>query len=234
MVIRTNRTLLTRREAACLLGVSERRIGALRVSGHLESFSVGNGTLLTEDSVRRQLRWQGADGRPYSPHMAFAALYLLSGLGTPWLGRQQRYRLKGYLRLTDAENLTRLARRRAATVEYWCRDSHLGKVADLVRPSAATGELADAFQLTPTDVVEGYVTADALSDVARQCRLKQGTMPVRVRLRVAEDLPAGEGPMPLAVCAADLAESDDPREQRAGLATLQRLIDEYRSKERQA
>ncbi|KAA8820231.1 hypothetical protein EMO90_07015 [Bifidobacterium vespertilionis] len=119
-------------------------------------------------------------------------------------------------------------------VEYWCRDSNLAKVEALIRPSAATGALAASFQLTATNVVEGYVTADALDDVIRQCRLKQGTTPVRVRLHVTDGLPAGEGPMPLGVCAADLAESNDPRERRAGLETLQRLIDEYHRKEHQA
>ncbi|KFI51219.1 hypothetical protein [Bifidobacterium biavatii] len=158
---------------------------------------------------------------------------MLSGLDAPWLSRQQRYRLKGYLRQMDAENLTRLARRRATTVEYWCRDSNLAKVETLIHPSAATGTLADSFQLTATDVVEGYVTADALDDVIQQCRLKQGTTPVRVRLHITDNLPFGEGAMPLGVCAADLAESNDPRERRAGLKTLQQLIDDHHSKEHQ-
>ena len=33
---------------------------------------------------------------------------------------------------------------------------------------------------------------------------------------LADFLPAGQGPMPIGVCAADLAESNDPRERRAG------------------
>lgn len=233
VTIRTNRTLLTRREAALRLGVSERRVSALRAAGRLESLSAGGGSLVTEDSVRRQSQWQGADGRPYSPDMAFGALYMLSGLDAPWLGRQQRYRLKGYLRQMDAENLTRLTRRRAMMVEYWCRDSNLAKVKALIRPSAATGILAGMFQLTVTDVVEGYIAADALDDAVRQCRLKQGTTPVRVRLHVADSLPAGERTMSLGVCAADLAESNDPRERRAGLETLQQLIDDHHRKEHQ-
>ncbi|KFI93799.1 hypothetical protein BISA_1621 [Bifidobacterium saguini DSM 23967] len=165
--------------------------------------------------------------------MAFGALYMLSGLDAPWLGRQQRYRLKGYLRRTDAESLIRLTRQRATMVEYWCRDSNLAKVETLIRPSAATGALADSFQLTATDAVEGYVPAVALDDIVRQCRLKEGVTPVRVRLRITDNLPFGEGPMPLAVCAADLAESNDPRERRAGLETLQQMIDDHHRKEQQ-
>ncbi|KAB7790997.1 hypothetical protein F7D09_0543 [Bifidobacterium leontopitheci] len=165
--------------------------------------------------------------------MAIGALYMLSGLDASWLSRQQRYRLERYLERMNAENLTRLTRRRATMVEYWCRDSNLAKIETLIRPSAATGTLADLFRLTATDVVEGYVTADALNDAVRQCRLKQGTTPVRVRLRITDTLPAGEGPMPLGVCAADLAESNDPRERRAGLETLQQLIEDHHRKEHQ-
>ncbi|PJM76457.1 hypothetical protein CSQ86_09230 [Bifidobacterium felsineum] len=116
-------------------------------------------------------------------------------------------------------------------MEYWCRGSNLDKVTNLIRISAATGELADLFRLAAVDTVEGYVTASALEGIVRQCRLKQGTEPVRVRLHVANYLPAGEGPMPLGVCASDLAESNDPRERRAGLEAFQTLIDEYNSKE---
>ena len=44
---------------------------------------------------------------------------------------------------------------------------------------------------------------------------------------LADFLPAGQGPMPIGVCAADLAESNDPRERRAGLETLTELITAY-------
>lgn len=116
MAIRTNRTLLTRQEASRLLGVSERRVRALCAEGRLES--LGNGTLITEASVRRQARWRGADGRLYSRNIAVAALYMLSGVDAPWLRRQQRYRLREYLKRIDAENLTRLVRRRTTMIEY--------------------------------------------------------------------------------------------------------------------
>lgn len=233
MPIRTTHTLLTCHEAARRLGVSERRVNMLRESGDLASLSIEGLSLFTEESVHRQARWQGKAGRPYSPDMAFAALYLISGLDVPWISRQQRYRLGKYLGQVNAEDLVRLTRRRAAIHEFWCRDSLIGKVERLVRVSAATGDLAVLFQLTPTVVVEGYVASDQLDDVIRQCRLRQGDAPIRARLRAAGNLPDGEGPMPLGVCAADLAESGDPRERRAGLETLERLIHDYRSKEDQ-
>lgn len=231
MPIRTTRTLLTRKEASERLGVSERRIGALCASGDLTSFPVDGASLVTEDSVRRQMLWQGKGGRPYSSSMAFAALYALSGLETPWIDRQQRYRLGKYLRETDVQSLMGRVRRRAVMREFWCRDSLMGKVREQVRASAATGDLATGFQLMPTGMLEGYITSDKLDDVVRRCRLRQGDAPTKVRLRIADDLPEGMGSMPLGVCAADLAESSDPRERRAGLETLSRLIDEHRCKE---
>jgi excisionase family DNA binding protein len=234
MSIKTNSVLLTRREAARQLGVSDRRITALCEAGDLTSYaSGGKGVLIDADSVRRQARWAGNNGRPYSDRMAFAALYLISGEPVPWIGRQQRYRVKGYLRDIDAENLTRRTFRRARAVEYWCRDSLLVKIGERIRISAATGELADIFQLTGVDLIEGYIASDKLERFALDCRLKRDAMPVRVRLRAADFLPDGEGPMPVGVCAADLAESDDPRERRAGLEKLGQLLEEFNSKEKQ-
>ena len=215
------------------LDVSERRIVALCHAGELETFTLDSGAILiAEDSVRRQMRWRGKDGRPYAPDMAFAALYLLSGNAVPWIGRQQRYRLNNYLRATDAENLTRLTRRRAQVAEYWCRDSMLDSVATIVRPSAATGALAESFHLVPLNVVEGYIRYGDWKDIVRKCRLRREATPIKVRLHVSEALPDGDGPMPIGVCAADLAESLNPRERRAGLETLDRLIAEFNDAER--
>ena len=225
MSIRTTSTLLTRQEAAQRLQVSERRISALCEAGDLVAFTDGRkGVLITDDSVLRCARWTGTAGRPYSERMAFAALYMISDEPAPWISPQQRYRLRGYLQDIDAENLTRLTRRRAKTSEYWCRDSMRKKAEEMIRACAATGELADEFQLARTGLVEGYVLADRYEQLVRNCRLKQGAAPVGVRLRVADFIPDGQGPMPIGVCAADLAESTDPRERRAGLTKLSELL----------
>lgn len=47
-------------------------------------------------------------------------------------------------------------------------------------------------------------------------RAGASTRPPAESRHLADFLPAGQGPMPIGVCAADLAESNDPRERRAG------------------
>ncbi|MCI1211569.1 MAG: helix-turn-helix domain-containing protein [Bifidobacterium tibiigranuli] len=229
MAIRTDNTLLTKQEAAIELGVSERRIMALRKSGDITSFASGRrGILVTADSVQRYARFSGKGGRPYSEHMAFGALYMISGEAVPWLSAQQRYRLKHYLRDVSAEDLTNLTRRRAKFQEYWCRASLLETVRTQMRVSAATGQLASSFQLAPNNVIEGYANQETADYLVAKYRLKLNASPVMVRLRISEKLPSGEGAMPIGVCAADLAQSEDPRERRAGLETLTRLLASFR------
>ena len=107
MVIRTDSTLFTQQEAARELGVSERRITALRQSGDITSFASGSRSILiTADSVRRYAQFSRRGGRLYSTQMAFGALYLISGETIPWLSAQQHYRLKQYLRNVNAERIS--------------------------------------------------------------------------------------------------------------------------------
>ncbi|MEE8667549.1 MAG: helix-turn-helix domain-containing protein [Bifidobacterium mongoliense] len=238
MAIHTNRTLLTQQEAAKALGVGVRRITDLRRAGDLDSLHGEAGRyLIVADSVRRYALVAGRGGRPYSPQMAFAALYLISGEPVPWLDAQRRYRLKRYLRETETADLVRLTRRRAQTREYWCRDSLMDKVRESIRISGATGRLADLFHLAPGTIVEGYADVPTAKQVIHDCRLRLGGEPTGVRLRTAVALPAHDGndgspAMPLGVCAADLAESDDPRERRAGVETLGRLLAAFKDESR--
>lgn len=231
MVIRSAEPLLTQQEAAQRLAVSERRITALRKNGDLTAYMDGHGgTLITMESVLRYQRWAGRGGRPYSAHMAFAALYLISGEAAPWITRQERYRLNGYLRAITADDIARLTRRRARTHGYWCPEVKLPQVRACIRASAATGDLADRFQLTRITTVEGYLPETAVDDVIGRYRLRRNTGQVNVRLHEARFLPEGRGAMPQGVCAADLSESNDPRERRAGLTILGELIDNFNRK----
>ena len=238
MAIHTNHTLLTQREAAEALGVSTRRITDLRRSGDLDSLDEGaDRVLILADSVRRYALLAGKGGRPYSPQMAFGALYLISGKSVPWLDAQRRYRLGQYVRGAGAMDLVRLTRRRAQMREYWCRDSLKGKVRESIRISGATGQLSGLFHLMPGTIIEGYADLPTTRQVIRDCRLRLGAEPTGVRLRTAVALPTHDGlddltPMPIGVCAADLAESDDPRERRAGVETLGRLLAAFKDESR--
>ncbi|KAE8126242.1 hypothetical protein DDE84_07280 [Bifidobacterium tibiigranuli] len=160
--------------------------------------------------------------------MAFGALYLISGEVASWLSAQQRYRLRQYLRNVNAENLVRLTRRRAKLQEYWCRASLLETVRTQIRISAATDHLASKFHLASSTLIEGYANQETAEYLVAKYRLKLNAAPVMVRLRISEKLPSSEGDMPIGVCAADLAESEDPRERRAGLETLTGLLASFK------
>lgn len=229
MAIQYEKLLFTRREVAQRLGVSVRRVNALQQAGDFDAVDAGNGTtLFTAHSVSRYARFGNAGGRPYAPVTAFGALYELSGVSTSWLSSQRRYRIRQYLASATAKSLVRLTRRRAKVKEYWVRDIRLSKVQQAIRISAGTAELAEKFHLAETDFVEGYISSDAEQGVVNGFRLRSDTSLVKVRLHVANSLPKGEGAMPIAVCAADLAESDDERERYAGLEMLTKLLDDYR------
>lgn len=220
--------LLTRHEAAQKLGVSERRISALCHSGDLRTVATGGREIMiAAESVRKYSRWNSRKGRPYSAEMAFAVLYLLSGLDAPWLDAQQRYRARRYLSSASAEDVIWMCRKRATVVEYWAREVRLDDISQRIRISAGTGASAADFDLAETDFVEGYVAADTVESVVGECRMRRNVTPIRVRLRIADFLPEGEGAMPIAVCAADLAESDDERERYAGLQKLTAVLEEF-------
>lgn len=126
---------------------------------------MGNGTLVIDDSVRSQARARCGRASVFAGH-GLVALYVLSVLEAPWLGRQQHC-LRHYLGQADAKSLTRLTRRRTTTVEYWCRIPISSRSIDSTRPSVVTGVLTCAFQPATTDAKEVYVIADAMDDVAR-------------------------------------------------------------------
>ena len=80
-------------------------------------------------------------------------------------------------------------------------------------------------------VIEGYTNQETADYLVAKYRLKLNASPVMVRLRISEKVPSSEGAMPIGVCAADLAESEDPRERRAGLETLTRLLANFKEKD---
>ena len=118
--------------------------------------------------------------------------------------------------------------------------------------SAATGNMHSQFQLTQTEKIEGYVSSNNLGDLINKFHLKNSengadSSIINVKLRVIEDSEvfdfisqnvsshitedtqesSTKSFMPIAVCAADLAESLDIRERQAGLNKLSELLNEY-------
>ena len=253
MSIFVNDTLLTREEAAAKLAVSTQRISTLCSNHLLTTYAFGSRKILISlDSVNRYKQQNSKSGRAYAPSLAFAALFMLSGCEVSWINRQQKYRIETYLQSITPQELVNRSKNRAKTMEYWCRKSRLAELSKHLILSAATGNMHTQFQLTQTDEIEGYVSSNNLGDLINKFHLKKSedgadSSIINVRLHVIEDSEvfdfirqnvsshitegtqesSAKSFMPIAVCAADLAESLDVRERQAGLNILSKLITEY-------
>lgn len=253
MSIFVNDTLLTREEAAAKLAVSTQRVSTLCSNHLLTTYTFGSRKILISlDSVNRYKQQNYKSGRAYAPSLAFAALFMLSGCEVSWINRQQKYRIEAYLRSITPQELVNRSKNRAKTIEYWCRKSRLAELSNHLILSAATGNMSSQFQLIKTDKIEGYVSSNNLVDLINKFHLKKSedgadSSIINVRLRVIEDSDVFDfirqnvssriteetratptkSFMPIAVCAADLAESLDVRERQAGLNMLSKLITEY-------
>lgn len=253
MSIFVNDTLLTRAEAAAKLAVSTQRVSALCSNHLLTTYTFGSRKILISlDSVNRYKQQNSKSGRAYAPSSAFAALFMLNGCKVSWINRQQKHRIEAYLRSIGPQELVSRSKNRAKTMEYWCRKSRLAELSDNLILSAATGNMHSQFQLTQTDKIEGYISSIKLEDLINKFHLKNkedgvDSSIINVKLRVIEDskvfdfisqnvssrinedaqVTSAKSFMPIAVCAADLAESIDVRERQAGLNILSKLITEY-------
>lgn len=229
MAIETAETLLTTQEAAEKLGVGDRRIRSL-VSQHLlNAVKEGDRLYITNESVRRLNHVDRKRGRTFSPRIAFASLYMISGESVNWLSASEKYQLKKRLTTLNATDLVSLCRNRARLCSMWCRENRLEKVTQEIRLSAGTGELAAEFNLTETSDVEGYLLESDLQRIVEQAKLRSDFQPANVRLHVSSYIPNGSGNMPIGVCSADLADSLDVRECGAGFDKLTQLLSRFQS-----
>ncbi|WP_427876928.1 helix-turn-helix domain-containing protein [Gardnerella sp. 2492-Sm] len=253
MSIFVNDTLLTREEASAQLAVSTQRVSALCSNHLLTTYTFGSRKILISlNSVNRYKQQNYKSGRAYAPSLAFAALFMLSSCEVSWINRQQKYRIEAYLRSITPQELVNRSKNRAKTMEYWCRKSRLVELSKHLILSAATGNMRSQFQLTQSDKIEGYVSNNNLGDLINKFHLKNkedgvDSSIINVKLRVIEDskvfdfisqnvssritedtqVTSAKSFMPIAVCAADLAESLDVRERQAGLNKLSELLTEY-------
>lgn len=254
MPIFVDDTLLTREETATLLGVSAQRVSALCAKGLLTAYTFGRRQIfIALDSVKRYKQCRSQNGRAYEPSLSFAALFMLSGYEVSWINKQQKDRIRAYLCATHAQELVNRTKTRANMVEYWCRATRLADLSEHLMLSAATGEMSSQFQLTcDINKVEGYINKRNVELLIRKFHLKsreEGAYSsiTNVKLRIvqdssifecikskdyfniAENLKAtgADVCMPIAVCAADLAESLDVRERNAGLNKLTELLEQY-------
>lgn len=220
---------MTTTQASEASGLTAHRIGCLVRAGEIDAMKSGNTLLVDATSLQAYAKANKGRGRPMDARTAYGALWLLSGLDADWLSYAQARRLRIRLRSCSAEELSWQLRKRAQTRRYRASGSFLTGISDsLVLSGASSGLLGD-FGLLKTDgTVEGYCREEDIGRLEKNFFLAKDTHG-NVAARVASWLPeAPDGEMPIAVVAADLAQSLDAREREAGFDILRRLLDEHR------
>lgn len=221
-------TEMTTTVAAERLGVSQRQVQRLiEAHGLPATRTAGDAWVVNALAVNAMARTRPARGRPWSPATAWAALWGLSELEVDWLDRRTMRRLDGRLASIDAEELVHATRRRAIVGRYRASESFLADLNALVIRSGARAMERSRFG-TDDDLgrVEGYCTAEAADRLARDFNLvedPQGNVTLRV-VAMPSTVIEGRDVMPVAVIAADLAESLEVRDRSAGLRVLEDLL----------
>ncbi|MFR0589663.1 hypothetical protein ACLUWX_06855 [Bifidobacterium apri] len=156
------------------------------------------------------------------------ALFLISDEPAEWLTPQQRYRLKRYILGADAQSLVSRVRDRARTLDLFAAPPALDAVRENIHISGACEQHAEQFMLIPQKILDGYTSETTFRQLLRHHPLMEDHSTTTLRLHLTDCLPQRPEPMPIGVCAADLAVSADPRESQAGLHMIDKLLAIYR------
>lgn len=199
-------------EAAERLGVIPQRVRALARDGKLDAIRTEGVWLIDADSLAKrvllaELGVAASSARPWSQPMAWAAMRALDDDEAllPDLDRKARYRLRQRLDNPDPARLLSAVRNRARVLRASVHPSRTARLRDLVVPSGITGAGIHGLGLTGDDAVDGYLSADALTDARGALRVRPSDTGAHL-LRVVDDerLLEGLGVAPRLAVAADL------------------------------
>jgi excisionase family DNA binding protein len=216
-------------EAARRLGVSQRQVQRLAAAGRLAGVRrVGNSLVVDATSVAVWSSQAVRRGRPWTLGIAWAGLWRLSGLETPWITGQSSMRLERRLAHLDARTLAWATRGRATVARFRAPGTALSLIGERLRLTGMSALDQGRDLLAPaTDRIEGYATADELATLVDQFFLVPDDLGA-VTLRIADHpaVASWVGLMPVAVVGVDLLDSADPRERAAGEHLLDTLLKE--------
>jgi hypothetical protein len=206
-------------EAARMMGVSAVRARQLAREGRLRARRVGGRWLVDVASLPSARR----RGRPMSPRIAWALVRISEGRVADWVEPRESYRLREALgRLTVDDEPELLLRSWLAS-----RAERMTLSADevdslRVDPRVVVSGVSDERSgLSAAGDLEGYVRAEDAAAVRRDHLLIDAGSDANVVLHTGPILP--EGPVPVLLLAADLADHDGPRE----LARARQLIADW-------
>lgn len=221
-------TQMTTAVAAERLGVSQRQVQRLIEARELPATrTAGDAWVVDALAVNAMARTRPTRGRPWSPATAWAALWRVSGLDVDWLDRRTMSRLEDRLASFDAEELVHAARRRASARRYRASESFLAELdASVIRTGARATEPSRFALDRDLNRVDGYCTSEVATRLVRDFHLAEdprGNATLRVAAAPSSVM-EGRDTMPVAVIAADLAESLEVRERSAGFRVLEELL----------
>ncbi|MFE4542229.1 helix-turn-helix domain-containing protein [Arthrobacter sp. NPDC056727] len=224
--------LVTTREAAERLGVSDVAVRKMLTTGRLTGAGRAGRTLLIDPaSLQRAVDAGRHAGRLWSPKTAWAALYLLSGEAAPWIGSAERYRLRRRLRELGPGDVHQLARNRAAVKRYRATPTavdrlHQGLI--LTGGSAMRDEaMAARFGLSGGGgFIEGYATAGDGARFAAALGMMEDPAGNTIIREAALTEPFASRRTPVAAVAVDLMDSLATRERSAGTRVIEELLND--------
>lgn len=219
---------MTTAVAAERLGVSQRQVQRLIEARELPAArTAGDAWVVDALAVNAMARTRPARGRPWSSATAWAALWRASGLKVDWLDRRTTRRLDDRLATIDAEQLVHATRRRAVVHHFRASESFLADLDRLVIRTGARAMEPSRFGMErDLERVDGYCASETADRLGRDFHLvadPRGNVTLRVATVPSVPLEVRDT-MPVAVIAADLAESLEVRERSAGLRVLGDLL----------
>jgi len=219
--------LMTTQQAAERIGVSVRHVQRLVSGGDL--VAIGPDRVDAESVAQWLAQRQGSRLRAWEEPTAWAAVALLEGRPTPWLGQSQRSRLRSTLLQASGEELAARARNRATVHRYSAHPRALDRLAGVVVPSGATEGIGGLT--AAADRLDGYLEQPALQGLVTRYRLATdpaGNATLRATgmpIDVVTDLADGRHHV---LAGLDLAGSTDARERSAGHRLLERAVERLR------
>lgn len=217
---------MTTAEAAGRLHVSQRQVQRLVSSGELAAHrTAGDAWVVDALAVNAWARSRPARGRPWSPEVAWGALWMLSGLDAAWVDDRTRSRLSSRIEGMDAAGIVHACRRRAEVVRCRVSESFVTDLRGVLVQSGAG--VTEQFGLAgDTTRVEGYCSSDDWPSIRSTFHVAEDARGnATIRVTAFADVLAGDAAaMPKAVVAVDLAESYESRERSAGLRVLEGLL----------
>ncbi len=223
-------------DAAADLGVAEVRVRQMLQSGRLAGRKVGRQWLIDSSEIQRAVAHRAPSGRPLAARLAWGVLDLLDDGSAPWLDRADRSRARVHARNlagADAGRWRAALRNRQKRMDCRAHPAALQRLYDApgvvqVGPAVAA---AAGVDLVALDVVpEVYVPEWAWPGIARRLAIRQNVAASDANLVV--HVPEGAWPVPdvvgpprpgLALLAADLLDSPEPRAISGGVDALNRL-----------